>query len=174
MCVLSMIISIDHLRHPWLAWLSDVGDQVGGREFLLCVSALSWRSDTRQARSGKSPAGKRSLFMLSLGWPVMPSSILWVVPGPSSCMWVILNFPRSPAMVGIRFHPAIPPAPSPSPRCWRYDSPSSVGACSASRWRFPRAGSSGGHISDRHHRRCRPWRADRRCRRSSGMNGARH
>jgi membrane-associated phospholipid phosphatase len=31
---------IDHLRHPWLAWLSDVGDQVGGSEFLLCVSAL--------------------------------------------------------------------------------------------------------------------------------------
>ncbi len=31
---------IDHLRHPWLAWLSDVGDQLGGSEFLLCVSAL--------------------------------------------------------------------------------------------------------------------------------------
>jgi len=33
-------LHIDHLRHPWLAWLSDVGDQVGGSEFLLCVSAL--------------------------------------------------------------------------------------------------------------------------------------
>jgi undecaprenyl-diphosphatase len=31
---------IDHLHHPWLAWLSDIGDLVGGSEFLLCVSAL--------------------------------------------------------------------------------------------------------------------------------------
>jgi undecaprenyl-diphosphatase len=30
----------DHLRHPWLAWLSDVGDLLGGGEALLCVSAL--------------------------------------------------------------------------------------------------------------------------------------
>jgi membrane-associated phospholipid phosphatase len=33
-------IHIDHLRHPWLAWLSDIGDQLGGGEALLGVSAL--------------------------------------------------------------------------------------------------------------------------------------